>query len=159
MQARLSKIRKSIEAGLKKDKSCTFKIKRITNPCTVGRERFFSQSSTESDVSLRKISGVSDISKLPIQIKGKETNSETSSTLSKESPASPTETERSMSPPPVPPRDIKKMKRSDSSSTISTNSTNLTQEAHSTDEHGYEIVCTRTVTGTISEEEEKHIYE
>lgn len=107
----------------------------------------------------RKISSVSDISKLRNQIKGKDTNSENSSTSSRDSPASPTETERSMSPPPVPPRDIKKMKRSDSSSTLSANSTNLTQEAHTTDEHGYEIVCTRTATGTISEEEEKHIYE
>ena len=64
-----------------------------------------------------------------------------------------------MSPPPVPPRDIKKIKRSDSSTTICTNSTNSTQEVHTTDEHGYEIVCTRTAPGTISEEEVKHIYE
>ena len=69
------------------------------------------------------------------------------------------ETERSMSPPPVPPRDNANMKRSDSFSTLSTNSTNFSRELQTTDENGYEIVCSRTIQGVISEEEEKHIYE
>ena len=69
------------------------------------------------------------------------------------------ETERSMFLPPLPPRDNAKMKRSDSSTTLSTNSTNFSRELQTTDENGYEMVCSRTIQGVISEEAEKHIYE
>ena len=95
------------------------------------------------------------------QIKWREANSESSSTSIKESPAYTMETERRMYPSPVSLRDIQKMRMatSDYSSTISTNSTNVIQELHTTDEHGYEVVCSRTIPGIISEEQKKHIYE
>ena len=136
--------------------SCAFKIKRITNSWTLGRDSWsFTQSGSESEDLSTEASSVCDISRLSNQLKWKYTNNETAPTSSEESPAHPIESERSISPRPVSPRHIKEKTRNGFSLTMSTNSSNLIQNLHTTGKNTYVTLPSRTVPGIVSEEEEK----